>query len=247
MPSRLDDLLNTAVTIPSARVHSYVDDIRTKHPQASPEQILAILHRRYLLAVGGSGGAVGAVAAVPALGTGAALLITSGQVAAFLGASGVLALGVADVHGIDVEDVPRRKAVLLTALLGPKGPELLQEQIGVTSVTWGRALMTRVPLGTVKAVNRTLRKRVIATSTAKAGSIMLGRLLPFGVGAVVGYTGGRVMGRSMIRGIDSAFGPPPMEFTREIGATPKLITQPAPRALGTAGAPGPGADEPGLR
>lgn len=120
MPSRLDDLLNTAVTIPSARVRSYVDDIRTKNPQAPPEQILAILQRRYLLAVGGSGGAVGAVAAVPALGTGVALLITSGQVAAFLGASGVLALGVADVHGIDVEDVPRRKAVLLTALLGPK-------------------------------------------------------------------------------------------------------------------------------
>lgn len=225
MARRLEELVSSAVTIPSARVHTYLDEVRAKNPQAGPEQILAILRKRYLRAVTGSGTAVGAVAAVPALGTGAALVITSGQVATFLAASGVLAMAVADVHGIDVEDVPRRKAVLLTALLGPKGPELLEQQIGISTLTWGRTLLTRVPLGTVKAVNRTLRRRVLTVSTAKAGSIMLGRLLPFGVGAVIGYSGGRVMGNSMIRGIDSAFGPPPAQFTRQISAPPR--TSPA--------------------
>lgn len=213
---RLEHLVGTAVTIPSARVGTYVDEVRAKNPQASPEQLLALLRKRYLLTVTASGTAVGAVAAVPALGTAAALTITSGQVATFLAASGALAMAVADVHGIDVDDVARRKAVLLTALLGPKGPELLEQQLGISTLTWGRTLLTRVPLGTVTSVNRTLRKRVVAASSAKAGSIMLGRLLPFGVGAVIGYSGGRVMGNSMIRGIDSAFGPPPVRFSREL-------------------------------
>lgn len=222
-PRSLEDVLNAAVTIPSAKVHHYVDGLRAKHPDAGPEELLQILERRYLLAVKTSGGAVGAAAAVPAIGTGVALALTSGQVASFLAASGVLAMAVADVHGIDVDDVPRRRAVLLTALLGEKGPQLLEQQIGVSTVTWGRTLMTRVPLGTVKAVNRTLRKRVVAGSAAKAGSIMLGRLLPFGVGAAIGYAGGKVMGGSMIRGIRGAFGPAPAQFSREVAGTFTVI------------------------
>ena len=218
MPRGLDDLLDAAVRVPSAKVHDYVDAVRTKHPHATPEEVVVILQRRYLVTVTGSGSAVGAVAAVPALGTGAALALTSGQVATFLGSSALLAMAVADLHGIEVDDVARRRAVLLTALLGPRGPQLLEQQIGMSTLTWGRALLTKVPLGTVRSVNRTLRRRVVAAGTAKAGSIMAGRLLPFGVGAVIGYSGARVMGKSMVRGITSAFGPPPAQFPREIEA-----------------------------
>jgi len=217
MPRGLDAVLDSAVTIPSVQVHRYVDRVRAKHPDAAPAEIIRLLQRHYLRAVSGSGGAVGAAAAVPALGTGVALALTSGQVATFVAASGALAMAVADVHGIPVNDVPRRRAVLLTALLGPKGPRLLEEQIGMSGLLWGRTLMTRVPLGTVKAVNRTLRKRVVAASSAKASSLMVGRLLPFGVGAVVGYSGGRVMGRTVVHSLSNAFGPPPEGFSRRIG------------------------------
>jgi len=213
---RLEDVVNAAITIPSARVHSYVDGLRRRHPQATPTELLAILERRYLLVVRSSGGGVGAAAAVPAIGTAAAVLLTSGQVASFLTASALLAMAQADIHGIAVDDVPRRRALLLTALLGDRGPQLLEQQLGISTMTWGRTLMTRLPLGTVKAVNKTLRRRVVAASTAKASSIMVGRLLPFGVGAVIGYAGGNVMGKAMLRGIRGAFGPPPAEFTREL-------------------------------
>lgn len=243
MPRGLDDLLDAAVRVPSVKVHDYVDGVRRKHPQAAPADMMAILNRRYLVTVTGSGSAVGAVAAVPALGTGAALALTSGQVATFLGSSSLLALAVADLHGIAEDDVARRRAVLLTALLGPSGPQLLEQEIGVSTLTWGRALLTRVPLGTVQSVNRTLRRRVVATSTAKAGSIMAGRLLPFGVGAVIGYSSARVMGKSMIRGITSAFGPPPAQFPREIGAPAGEIGAPASAIGAPASAIAAGPDE----
>ncbi len=232
MAGGLDALLDSALTIPSVQVHRYVDRVRAKYPDHPPEEVLRILQKQYLRTVSGSGGAVGAVAAMPALGTGVALALTSGQVATFLAASAAYAMAVADLHGIPVDDVPRRRAVLLTALLGPQGPRMLEQQLGVSSLTWGRTLMTRVPLGTVKAVNRTLRKRVIASTSAKTGSLLVGRLLPFGVGAVVGYSGGRVIGRTIIRGIASAFGPPPEQFARDIGplddvATPDHLAGPA--------------------
>ena len=229
MSRRFEDLISAAVAIPSTKVRTYVDSVRAKDPDATPEQVLATLHKCYLLAVSTSGGAVGAVAAVPALGTGAALALTSGQVATFLTASGGLALATADVHGIAVDDIPRRRAVLLTALLGPRGPELLEQEIGISTMAWGRTLMTRVPLGTVKAVNRTLRRRAVASSTAKARSIMVGRLLPFGVGAAVGYSGGRLMGKSMIRAVGGAFGPVPEEFMRRIGTDAVASVEATPR------------------
>jgi len=108
----LDEAIDTALSLPTARVHAYVDAIRRKRPDATPEEVIGVLEKRYLLAVSSSGGAVGAAAALPVIGTGTALALTAGQVAAFLGASSLLALAVADVHGIAVEDAPRRRALL---------------------------------------------------------------------------------------------------------------------------------------
>lgn len=215
----LDEAIDTALSLPTARVHAYVDAIRRKRPDATPEDVIGVLEKRYLLAVSSSGGAVGAAAALPVIGTGTALALTAGQVAAFLGASSLLALAVADVHGIAVEDAPRRRALLLTSLLGEDGPEMLQQQLGLSAVAWGRTLLTRLPIATVKTVNKTLRGRLVKGTAAKVGSIMLGRLLPFGIGAAVGYAGSRVVGKQMIEGVRTAFGPAPTTFVREVEAT----------------------------
>lgn len=214
----LDQALETALSIPSSAVHAYVDRLRRRHPDADPAVLIQMLERRYLLAVGTSGGAVGAAAAIPAFGTGAALALTSSQIAAFLAASSGLALAIADVHGIAVDDLPRRRALVMAALLGPKGGALLEKEAGISAIAWGKVLLTRLPMATVRSVNKTLRGRVMAGAAAKAGTVMIGRLLPFGVGAAIGYTGGRVLGRTMVQGVRSAFGDPPLVFTREVTA-----------------------------
>lgn len=210
--------VDRAVSIPSTQIHRYVDSLRVKYPRATPEQLIGHLERTYLTLVSGSGGAVGTAAAWPGLGTGAAVALTGGQVAGFLAASAALTLAVADVHGIEVEDVERRRTLLLVTLLGEKGPQLLEQQLGVSSALWGRTLLSRMPIATVQTVNRALKGRVARGAVTKGGSIMLGRLLPFGVGAVVGFTGGRAIGRSLIKGLHGAFGPPPERFIRIIDA-----------------------------
>lgn len=215
----LESAIDAALAFPTARIRAHVDGIRRKKPDATPAEVIAILEKRYLLAVSTSGGAVGAAAALPVIGTGTAFALTAGQVAGFVGASSLLALAVADVHGISTDDRARRRALLLTAMLGDEGPEMLSQQVGLSAVTWGRTLLTRLPLATVKTVNKTLRGRLVKTSAAKVGSVMLGRLLPFGIGAAVGYAGSRVVGKQMVEGVRAAFGAPPPTFVREVNAT----------------------------
>lgn len=215
----IEGAIDAALAFPTDRVRAHVDKIRSKRPDATPAEVIQALEKRYLLAVSTSGGAVGAAAALPVIGTGTALALTAGQVASFLGASSLLALAVADVHGISSDDHARRRALLLTSLLGDDGPELLDQQVGLSAVTWGRTLLTRLPLATVKAVNKTLRGRIVKGSAAKVGSLMLGRLLPFGIGAAIGFAGTRIVGNQMIEGVRSAFGPAPATFVREVNAT----------------------------
>ena len=40
-----------------------------------------------------------------------------------------------------------------------------------------------------------------------------------GIGAAIGYAGSRVIGKQMIEGVRTAFGPPPTRFVREVDAT----------------------------
>ncbi|UFU05545.1 hypothetical protein [Ruania halotolerans] len=216
MTGRFDTLIETATAIPTTQVRRYVDSVRRAHPDATPADLIVLLERRYLIAVSGSGGAVGAAAALPVVGTGVALALTAGQVGTFVAASAALTLAVAEVHGIATEDSARRRALLLTTLLGENGPELLEQQLGVSTATWAQVLLTRLPVATVKTVNKTLRGRMTKAVVAKGGSVMLGRLLPFGIGAVIGYAGGRLMGKNLIEGMHAAFGPAPAEFTRAL-------------------------------
>ncbi len=49
----------------------------------------------------------------------------------------------------------------------------------------------------------------------KQGILVIGRVAPFGIGAVIGGGGNLVVGRSVIAGMSRAFGPPPAAFGTE--------------------------------
>lgn len=212
----VDQLLDSAVRVPSAYIHGQVDRLRLRYPDATPEEIIARLERRYLRTVTSTGGAVGAAAAFPSVGTGTALALTTSQVGTFLVASAGLALAVADVHGIEVDDVARRRTLILASLLGEQGSVIVEEEVGVGTLFWARSVLTKLPLTTVRTVNRTLRRRMTRYAATRGGAVFFGRLAPFGIGAVIGWTGARAMGGTMISGVRRAFGPPPAAFSRPV-------------------------------
>ena len=230
MPALVEAALAKAVTIPSATIHAHVDSLRRRNPEATPEQLVRLLEKEYLLIVQSAGGAVGASAAAPAVGTGVALVLTASDVATFFGASAAFALAVASVHGIEVEDSDRRRALLLTTILGDSGGKIVADGAELTSVSVARALLTRMPMATVRKVNTTMTRRLVRTQLTKQTGLAVGRLIPFGIGLVVGVAGARSLGKNVIEGARKAFGPPPLTFPKVIeiaGPNDKPVILPA--------------------
>ncbi|MBO3086638.1 hypothetical protein [Cellulomonas fengjieae] len=237
MPSLVEAALAKAVTIPSSTIHAHVDSVRSRNPEATPEQIVRILEKEYLRVVQATGGAVGATAAAPAVGTGVAFMLTASDVATFFGASAAFALAVASVHGIEVEDTERRRGLLLTTILGDSGGKIVTGGAELTSVSVARALLTRMPLATVRKVNTSMTRRFVRTQLTKQAGLAVGRLIPFGVGLIVGVTGARALGKDVIEGARKAFGPAPLAFPKVLevagpGGAPMLVPAAPPRPTG---------------
>lgn len=218
MPRLVQGALDKAVTIPSATIHAHVESVKRRNPGASPEEIVGLLEKEFLLVVAGTGGAVGAAAAAPIVGTGLATALTVSDVATFFGASAAFSLAVASVHGIEVADTERRKALLLATLLGDSGAKVIGDATEITTVRVGRLLLTRMPMGTVKKVNNQLTRKLVRTQAARFGGVALGRLAPYGIGAAIGVAGGRALGQTVVKGARLAFGPPPATFPRVVEA-----------------------------
>ena len=212
-------LIDRAVDFAGGRASARVAKMRRKHPNDTPAKLISRLEKEYVSRASKQGGAVGAVAAVPALGTAAALGVTGAQVAAYLESSAEFVLAVAEVHGVQPEDTVRRRTLVLAALLGEEGKELVQGAVGLGSLAWARtAIMTKLPTATVRTVNKQLSKRLAEGASRTLLSRMGGRLLPFGIGAVIGWTGTRSMAKDVVEGSAALFGPAPSTFGRTIEA-----------------------------
>ncbi|MFS0704297.1 hypothetical protein AB6N23_07215 [Cellulomonas sp. 179-A 9B4 NHS] len=228
MPQVLQSALDKAVTIPSATIHAHVESLRRRNPEASPARIVELLEKEYLLVVAGAGGAVGAAAAAPVVGTGVATALTVSDVATFFGASAAFSLAVASVHGIEVEDTERRKALLLASVLGEDGAKAVGSSVGeLSTLRMGRLLLTRMPRSSVKKVNSTLMRKMMQKQAAKFAGLALGRLAPYGIGAAIGVAGGRAMGRTVVDGARLAFGPPPERFPQVVEGVARDVDRPS--------------------
>ncbi|MFC8190337.1 hypothetical protein ACFUMH_01600 [Cellulomonas sp. NPDC057328] len=227
MPQVLQTALDKAVTIPSATIHAHVASLRRRNPEASPARIVELLEKEYLLVVAGAGGAVGAAAAAPVVGTGVATALTVSDVATFFGASAAFSLAVASVHGIEVEDTERRKALVLASVLGEDGAKAIGSSVGeLSTLRMGRLLLTRMPRSSVKKVNSTLMRKMMQKQAAKFAGLALGRLAPYGIGAAIGVAGGRAMGRTVVEGARLAFGPPPERFPQVVEGVARDVDRP---------------------
>ncbi|PFG40755.1 hypothetical protein ATJ97_3289 [Georgenia soli] len=196
----------------ASRADDLVHELRREDPELTPAALLQRLEKRYLRRAALLGAAVGSVATVPGVGTVSALGLTTVQTVAFLSASARYVMAVASVHGVAVDDLERRRTLLMAALLGEEGAEAISGQLGLGTLYWAKAAITKLPIGTVKAVNKALTRRLVRYGAARGGALVLGRLAPFGVGVVIGYTGTRRIARNVVEGTTDAFGPAPATF-----------------------------------
>ncbi|CAG7605753.1 hypothetical protein R1X32_18265 [Rhodococcus opacus] len=214
----LVSVLDNGSRLQAPAVARYVEWVRRSHPGESPAQIIERMEKMFLLAVTGSGSAVGATAAIPGVGTIASIAAVGAESAFFLEAAALLTLAVASVHGVSAVDHQQRRALVLSVALGESGMEIVQKATGVTAKNWASAITSRIPGPTMKGMNNTLVRKFITKYAARRSALVLGKLVPAGIGAAIGGAGNRAIGKGVVKNAREAFGPAPARWPDELRA-----------------------------
>lgn len=199
--------IESGISVSSTEVDKFIKGARRRRASMSDEELIVALERSYTGLVATSGAVAGGVAALPAVGVPGGVAAAVADVGAFTTATAVFVLAVATVHGIDVEDLERRKALLLAVLAGPGGAGVIERLAGRSGGYWGRRVTEAIPIQTIRQINRVLGPNVVTKYGTKQGIFVIGKMAPFGIGASIGAAGNTVMARMAVAAARSAFGP----------------------------------------
>ncbi|WP_431969969.1 hypothetical protein [Nocardia sp. bgisy134] len=206
---RVDKIVLSAID-KSARaqtplVERYEDWLRGAYPDETPEQVLERVRRHYLLAVTASGAAVGVCAAVPGIGVVTGLAAMGVETVFFVEASLLYALTAAAIHGVEPDEIARETALVSGIVFGPGGVQFVGKNTANAAKNWATELANRIP--GVSSLNEDVLERIVVPAIAKRSVLAFGRVIPAGIGAIVGATGNRVLAETVISNARNAFGP----------------------------------------
>ena len=218
----LDSSLDRAMRVQRPGVVSYVNRARAKRG-LTPEDTIRELERIYLGTVTAIGAMAGASAAFPGVGTGASVATAAFEIGAFAEATALFGLAVAEVHGLRVDNLEQRRALVLALLLGDEGVRILEESArGArrSRAKWAQVLSHHASEETVRRANRRLAKHFVPRFGLQQGALLLGRAIPMGIGAGIGAAGNAALARASIAAARRVFGPPPERFPPPIVDVP---------------------------
>jgi len=207
-------IMERSARVQEPAVQACVQRLRNANPDATPAEIVTKLEKRYLAAVIASGVAVGSAAAFPGIGTLTALSTVAGETVVFLEATAVFVLAVAEVHGIHAHERERRRALVLAVLVGEDSKHAIADLIGPgrTSGAWLAEGAASVPVPALSQLNSRLVKYFVKKYALRRGALAFGKMLPVGIGALIGGGGNRLMGKKIIGNARAAFGTPPARW-----------------------------------
>lgn len=218
--SALNAGLDKAVKISRPALLKHIEQTRRRRPDASPEEIIDALGRRFTATVSGTGAAAGATAAAPGVGTGVSMALAAGDAVGFTGIAALYVFSLAEIHGIPVDEVERRRTLLLGVMLGEAGTNTVQQMAARTGPHWARIIVKKVPLTTLRQINRVLGKNFVTKYGTKQGILVLGKQVPFGIGAAIGGAGNAMFAQLTIRSALRAFGPAPETWSPDLSDGP---------------------------
>jgi len=202
-------LFNKALAIQAPMVESRIAKLRANKPDGTPGEIVRRLNSEFRAVTVTTGAGVGAAAAVPAIGTGAAVAISGAEFFTFLEASILYVLARSEISGISTDDVERRRLLIMAILLGNGGEKSIAKVAGRTAPHWGGQVVKKIPMETVRAINKVLGRNFVTKYGTRQGIVVLGKLIPLGIGAVIGGTANGLLSQGVISASNRAFGPPP--------------------------------------
>lgn len=217
----LDGALDRSLAVERPLVQRYLDRLRARNAGATPADVVRQLERHYRTTILAIGAASGGTAALPGVGTAASLATGAAEITAFVSATAMYVLALAELHGVPVSDPEVRRALVLAALVGEPAAAAIQGVAGESGTTWAQVLGRRGSKEKLGGLNGRLGKLLITRFGARQGALALGRAVPFGIGAGIGAAGNAALARAAIRSARRTFGPPPGRFPgRVVDADP---------------------------
>ena len=208
----IQDAIMKGVGVQRPLVLAYLKRLRRKHPEATAAELAKIAESDYLKIVTGSGAAVGGTAAIPAVGTGVALGLSVAATLGFLEASALYAQTLAELHGIAIEDPERSRVLVMGVLMGEEGSAMIA---GLTRQAagrgggpvkgWAKAFGANKSTSFYASLQKTMQKSFMRKVVGTQAASVVGRIVPFGVGAVIGGAGNRFLAKRVVETAAVAF------------------------------------------
>ncbi|RAV32695.1 hypothetical protein [Corynebacterium heidelbergense] len=201
--------VDRAVRAQDSSIDKYVAGLRKKNPSATNAELQAKLDKHFRNLATASGAGNGGIAALPGLGTAVSLVTISGEGILIVEVCALYALASAKLRNIDTTLEEVRRALVLLAVAGGSGNDVLRavaEQNGIKSIVGLRSLKN-LPKGELIKVNSTLGKLAMRTLRRRFGGAMFKKLMPFGIGAVLGAKANRKIADRMIGQVQQTLGP----------------------------------------
>lgn len=185
--------------------------LRRVHPNKTPAELVSLLNAYYLGGVTATGAGAGAAAIVP--NGWIQVPVAAAELLTFLEASVFYTLSIAEIHGVDVEDVERRKLLVMAVLLGDGAAKsVLDPIIGRMVPYWGKKIVQAIPMPAINAANKVLGPRFITKWGTQQGALVLGKQVPMAIGVGIGAAGNHIFGRLIVKAARKILGPPPVTW-----------------------------------
>lgn len=211
--------VDTAVHLQTGTIRSYVNWLRRQNPQASPQEIQDTMAKHFRNTVTGTGAGAGAAAAVPGVGliTGSAAI--AGESVLFLDLAAFYTVASAYLRGVDVSDPERRRAIVLTTLMGTKGLAIVDAMVGEDAEALpSKNMLSRFSGPGLAQTNNVLTRVAMRSMNKRMRRAWLGKLLPLGLGAAAGTAANRKLANTLLGNVQASLGPVPARFAQPLPA-----------------------------
>lgn len=214
--------LTRAVTVQRPIVLANLRRLRKAHPTLSNPELADRLDREFKRSMTGGGALIGATSAVPGVGTVTSMGLSVLATGSFLEMCAIYAQSKAELAGITTEDPQKAKLLVMGIMLGEEGRQLLGELSAQAEGRGNGPIASIVPLSNAAAgsagastasqlIGNQLRKQFVRRFFIRRGTTVFARAIPFGIGAVIGGVGNRVLARQITASAHAAFGEVPEE------------------------------------
>lgn len=232
-----DGAMDRYLAIQRPVVLMQIHRLRRRYPKATPAELLRKIESQYLGAVTATGGGAGAAAAVPGIGTAASLAISGAETIGFLEMTALYGQTVAELHGLAVSDPVRARTLVQGLIVGEVAKDIITQFAGQVTGTgptrdayWGEMVARSMPRYLVGQASKRIRDAFMRSFATSATGRTISRIIPFGIGAVVGGAGNRLLARRIVRHAAEGFGPVPSVFPLDLHPDP-LVRGDSPERL----------------